>query len=153
MSVASTKAFSNMVAALALFALQAARVRHMSIHEGQNFARELSAVPDKVSTFLELTKDGSSPISEALDKVTRWVCDSNCTIFLGRGVSSHVASEGALKLMEVAYIPCIAYHVVLLVSTLSMILAEVTMLRQSTDSSCSKVPPFSTSLGPDYSAA
>ena len=28
---------------------------------------------------------------------------------LGRGVSSHVASEGALKLMEVAYIPCIAY--------------------------------------------
>ena len=109
MSVASTKAFSNMVAALALFALQAARVRHMSIHEGQNFARELSEIPDKVSKFLERTKDGSSPISEALDKVTRWVCDSNCTIFLGRGVSSHVASEGALKLMEVAYIPCIAY--------------------------------------------
>ncbi len=30
-------------------------------------------------------------------------------LFLGRGVSSAVASEGALKLMEVAYIPCLAY--------------------------------------------
>ncbi len=30
-------------------------------------------------------------------------------LFLGRGVSAPVASEGALKLMEVAYIPCLAY--------------------------------------------
>ncbi len=109
MSVASTKAFSNMVAAMALFALQAARVRHLSISEGQEFARSLSAVPDKVEQFLQCTQDGTSTIFEALDKVTRWVCNSNCTIFLGRGLSSHVASEGALKLMEVAYVPCIAY--------------------------------------------
>ena len=109
MSVASTKAFSNMVAALALFALQAARVRHLSMNEGQLFARSLSEVPDKVEAFLQRTLDGASKVFEALDKVTRWVCESNCTIFLGRGVSSHVAAEGALKLMEVAYVPCIAY--------------------------------------------
>ena len=30
-------------------------------------------------------------------------------LFLGRGLSAPVASEGALKLMEVAYIPCLAY--------------------------------------------
>ena len=29
--------------------------------------------------------------------------------FLGRGASAPVAREGALKLMEVAYIPCLAY--------------------------------------------
>ncbi len=31
------------------------------------------------------------------------------TVFLGRGFSAPVASEGALKLMEVAYVPSIAY--------------------------------------------
>ena len=30
-------------------------------------------------------------------------------LFLGRGISAPVAKEGALKLMEVAYIPCLAY--------------------------------------------
>lgn len=109
MSVASTKAFSNMVAALALFALQSARTRELSMSQGQRFARALAEVPDKVEAFLERTTEGESKIFEALDKVTRWVCESNCTIFLGRGASAHVAAEGALKLMEVAYVPCIAY--------------------------------------------
>ena len=109
MSVASTKAFSNMVAALSLFALQAGRTRHLSMSDGQKFANELASIPDKVEVYLQGMDGVSSSNAEAIDTAVRWVCDSKCTIFLGRGVSSHVASEGALKLMEVAYIPCIAY--------------------------------------------
>ena len=37
------------------------------------------------------------------------MCESKLTFFLGRGVSASVAAEGALKLMEVSYIPSIAY--------------------------------------------
>ena len=45
------------------------------------------------------------PIQDAVDLVK----DAKSVLFLGRGSSSAVASEGALKLMEVAYIPCLAY--------------------------------------------
>ena len=36
------------------------------------------------------------------------VKDAKVVLFLGRGISSPVAAEGALKLMEIAYIPTIA---------------------------------------------
>ena len=37
------------------------------------------------------------------------VKEAKSVLFLGRGVSAPVASEGALKLMEIAYLPCLAY--------------------------------------------
>ena len=98
-----------MVAALSLFALQAARTRHLSMNDGQSFARELESIPEKVDEFLRGMDGDSSSNAAAIDTTVRWVCDSKCTIFLGRGLSADVAAEGALKLMEVAYIPCIAY--------------------------------------------
>ena len=101
MAVASTKAFSNMIAALYLFTLQAARTRTLSPNQGQLFAKELAQIPDLVESYL--TNPGN------LDPLVRWVCDSKTTFFLGRGFSAPVAAEGALKLMEVAYIPCFAY--------------------------------------------
>ena len=101
MAVASTKAFSNMVAAAYLFALQAGRSKGLSISEGQKFARELQAIPDKVEQYFKAPGN--------IDPVVKWVSESKCTFFLGRGFSEAVASEGALKLMEVAYIPCMAY--------------------------------------------
>lgn len=101
MAVASTKAFSNMVAALYLFALQLGRTHQMSPAEGREFATELALVPSLVERFLA----DPGPI----DQVVRWVEHAKLVLFLGRGVSSPVASEGALKLMEVAYVPCLAY--------------------------------------------
>ena len=101
MAVASTKAFSNMIAALYLFTLQMARTRQLSASQGKHFAAELDALPDKVENYLQ--NPGH------IDPVVRWVCNSKCTFFLGRGFSAPVASEGALKLMEIAYIPCMAY--------------------------------------------
>jgi len=101
MAVASTKAFSNQVAALLLFTLMLARTRNLSPHEGRAFAERLSEIPRLVSRYLA----DPGPI----DKIVDLVQGARLTLFLGRGFSAPVASEGALKLMEVAYVPCLAY--------------------------------------------
>ena len=100
-SVASTKAFTNMVGALALFALQLGRSRHLSKTKGKSIIREMRTLPEKIRTYLEQP----GPIEQAVELVTK----AKSVLFLGRGISSPVASEGALKLMEIAYIPCLAY--------------------------------------------
>jgi len=100
-SVASTKAFTNMVGALALFSLQLGRSRHLSKTKGKSIVKEMRKLPDKIRTYLE----NPGPIEEAVKLVT----EAKSVLFLGRGISSPVASEGALKLMEIAYIPCLAY--------------------------------------------
>jgi len=101
MAVASTKAFSNMVAALALFALQIGRTRALSAHDGREIAEALLQIPSLVERYL----GAPGPV----DDMVRLVQDAKMVLFLGRGVNAAVAAEGALKLMEVAYIPCIAY--------------------------------------------
>ena len=100
-SVASTKAFTNMVGALALFSLQLGRSRHLSKTKGKSIVKEMRNLPEKIRTYL----DNPGPIEEAVQLVTQ----AKSVLFLGRGISSPVASEGALKLMEIAYIPCLAY--------------------------------------------
>lgn len=100
-SVASTKAFTNMVGALALFALQLGRSRHLSKTKGKSIIREMRTLPEKIRTYLEQP----GPIEQAVELVN----EAKSVLFLGRGISSPVASEGALKLMEIAYIPCLAY--------------------------------------------
>lgn len=100
-SVASTKAFTNMVGALALFALQLGRSRHLSKTKGKSIIREIRTLPEKIRRYLEQP----GPIEQAVELVT----NAKSVLFLGRGISSPVASEGSLKLMEIAYIPCLAY--------------------------------------------
>ncbi|MBM76390.1 MAG: glutamine--fructose-6-phosphate transaminase (isomerizing) [Proteobacteria bacterium] len=101
MAVASTKAFSNMVAASYLFTLQAARTRTLDQPRGKRLAEELLRIPDLVEEYLSQPGD--------IDTIVRWVCESKMAFFLGRGLSAPVAAEGALKLMEVSYIPSFAY--------------------------------------------
>ncbi len=101
MAVASTKAFSNMVASLYLFTLMLARARTLAPHEGREFAEELMRVPDLVESYL------AQPVD--VDPIVEWIKDCRSVLFLGRGLSEAVAAEGALKLMELAYVPCLAY--------------------------------------------
>jgi glucosamine--fructose-6-phosphate aminotransferase (isomerizing) len=44
-----------------------------------------------------------------VDPIVEWIKDCRSVLFLGRGLSEAVAAEGALKLMELAYVPCLAY--------------------------------------------
>ena len=100
-SVASTKAFTNMVAALTLFAIRIGRTRSFSRERGQNIVKNFENIPNLMESYLA----NQGPINEAVELLK----DAKSVLFLGRGHSSAVASEGALKLMEIAYIPCLAY--------------------------------------------
>ena len=100
-AVASTKAFSNMVASLTMFALQVGRSRSISKEKGQEIIHGLQQIPHLLEEYFE----DEGPIMEAVELVK----NAKCVLFLGRGISAPVAKEGALKLMEVAYIPCLAY--------------------------------------------
>ena len=100
-AVASTKAFTNMVAALTLFAIQIGRARSLSRTRGKQLVKALKKLPQLVESYL----DNPGSIMDAVDALK----DAKSVLFLGRGISAPVAREGALKLMEIAYIPCLAY--------------------------------------------
>lgn len=100
-AVASTKAFTNMVASLLLFAIRIGRTRNFSREKGQSIIKDFQKIPDLMEKYLQ----NPGPIDDAVELVK----DAKSVLFLGRGLSAPVASEGALKLMEIAYIPCLAY--------------------------------------------
>jgi glucosamine--fructose-6-phosphate aminotransferase (isomerizing) len=100
-AVASTKAFTNMTAALVMFSIQIGRAGSLTRNRGRDLVKNLNAIPDQLEAYLA----NPGPIMEAVKAVK----DAKMVLFLGRGVSAPVAREGALKLMEVAYIPCLAY--------------------------------------------
>jgi len=99
--VASTKAFSSQIVALALFTLYLARRRTMSILEGREMVRALKELPGKVETALEV--DGQ------IRKLARMYRDAPNFLYLGRGYQFPVALEGALKMKEVSYIHAEGY--------------------------------------------
>ena len=90
-----------MVASLLLFAIRIGRTRNFSREKGQSIIKDFQRIPDLMEKYLQ----NPGPIDEAVELVK----DAKSVLFLGRGLSAPVASEGALKLMEIAYIPCLAY--------------------------------------------
>ncbi len=100
-AVASTKAFTSQVAALLVFTLMLARCRNLSLEQGQEVAKALDEIPAKVTQYLQ----NPGPI----DKAVEHIANARYVLFLGRGFSYPVALEGALKLKEIAYIPCEGY--------------------------------------------
>jgi glucosamine--fructose-6-phosphate aminotransferase (isomerizing) len=100
-AVASTKAFTSQVTALLVFTLMLARTRNLSMLQGVDVAQALDSIPDLMTRYLE----NPGPIEEAAEAVAH----ARYVLFLGRGFSYPVALEGALKLKEIAYIPCEAY--------------------------------------------
>ncbi|HXE57952.1 MAG TPA: glutamine--fructose-6-phosphate transaminase (isomerizing) [Gemmatimonadales bacterium] len=99
--VASTKAFTSQVAALALITLRIARLRNLSILQGRQFIEALRKLPDLIERVLAK----SSEIEALAERFHR----ANNVLYLGRGVNFPVALEGALKLKEISYIHAEGY--------------------------------------------
>lgn len=110
-AVASTKAFTSQVAALLVFTLMLARTRNLSFEGGQRVARQLIGVPDLIHKYLSYdpSNPGEPVLPPGIDEAVEAVAHARYVLFLGRGFSYPVALEGALKLKEIAYIPCEAY--------------------------------------------
>ena len=100
-AVASTKAFTSQLAALYLFTLKMARMRHMAWPQGKRFISGLRALPGNLAQILQ-----NAPALEALAQKYH---SAESFLFLGRGINFPVALEGALKLKEIAYIHAEGY--------------------------------------------
>ena len=99
--VASTKAFSSQIVALALFTLYLARRRAMSILEGREIVRALKELPALVEKTLE--------VDDQIRELARAYRNAPNFLYLGRGYQFPVALEGALKMKEVSYIHAQGY--------------------------------------------
>ena len=99
--VASTKAFSSQVTALALFALKLARLRGLTELEGKRIVDAMQKLPDQIAEILE-TAPAIEEIAEQFKHVTNF-------LYLGRGYNFPAALEGALKLKEISYIHAEGY--------------------------------------------
>jgi glucosamine--fructose-6-phosphate aminotransferase (isomerizing) len=99
--VASTKAFTSQIAALALLTLKMGRLRALSILQGREVVRALARLPELVAQVLARAPQVEQ-IAERLQRATN-------VLYLGRGYNFPVGLEGALKLKEISYIHAEGY--------------------------------------------
>ena len=100
--VASTKAFTCQLVAMAALALALGRARGVlsEADEGRLVA-ELAATPGLVAETLKL--------EPAIEKIAHTLAQARDVLYLGRGTAYPLALEGALKLKELSYIHAEGY--------------------------------------------
>ena len=100
--VASTKAFTSQLTALAILALyMGQKKKRISSALSKNLVQELLAVPNKLEAVLNH--------SDQCEQLARTLYRSKDFLFLGRGIHYPMALEGALKLKEISYIHAEGY--------------------------------------------
>ena len=101
--VAATKTFTAQLAVLTILALNLAKVKgKISQEDFDNIKSKLYEMPKLVEKILDEQE-------ENVKKLASKFKNKNLFVFLARGVNFATALEGRLKLLEVSYIPCIAY--------------------------------------------
>jgi len=101
--VAATKTFTSQLSVLAQLALRLAKKRgKVSQDEIDSLEENLAKLPEIVDTIVKTQE-------EKVKEIAKRYKDSKVFFFLGRGISTATAYEGRLKLMEIAYIPSIAF--------------------------------------------
>jgi glucosamine--fructose-6-phosphate aminotransferase (isomerizing) len=101
--VAATKTFTSQLSVLAQLALRLAKKRGKISQDEMDFIEaKLKKLPDIVETVIATQE-------EKVKGIAKKYKDAKVFFFLGRGISTATAYEGRLKLMEIAYIPAIAF--------------------------------------------
>ena len=101
--VAATKTFTSQLSVLAQLALKLSKKRgKISQDEIDLLEENLKKMPEDVDTIVRTQE-------QKIKKIAKKYVDSKVFFFLGRGISTATAFEGRLKLMEIAYIPAIAF--------------------------------------------
>jgi len=101
--VAATKTFTSQLSVLSQLAIRLAKKRGKISHvEIEDIEEKLEQIPDIVESTIQSQE-------EKVKQLAKKYRGKQAFFFLGRGISSAVALEGRLKLMEIAYIPSIAY--------------------------------------------
>lgn len=100
--VASTKAFTCQLSALAALAIAAARARgHVDAEQEKKLCGALLELPRHIVEFLK---------TEAkVEAVSQEIAKTRDVLYLARGINFPLAMEGALKLKEISYIHAEGY--------------------------------------------
>lgn len=101
-SVASTKAYTNMGVCFAMLALSLGRVRDLSVSDGARIVAALDTLPDRIKEVLA-AEDEISAVAKQHSAAERM-------FFIGRVRGWPVAREGAQKLKEISYVHAEAYQ-------------------------------------------
>src|SRR5437667_11470063 len=99
--VASTKAFTSQIVALALLTLKMGRLRSLSILQGREVVRGLARLPALVERVLARAPE--------VEQIAERMMRASNVLYLGRLYNFPVALEGALKLKEISYIHAEGY--------------------------------------------
>lgn len=101
--VAATKTFTSQLSVLAQLAISLSNKRgKVSQDEMDYLADRLEKLPETVEAII-LTQE------EKIKQLAKKYRDAKIFFFLGRGINTATAYEGRLKLMEIAYVPAIAF--------------------------------------------
>ncbi|MFD4458721.1 glutamine--fructose-6-phosphate transaminase (isomerizing) [Nocardia sp. NPDC058480] len=101
-SVASTKALTNMTVSFTMLALLLGRVRDLSAADGHRIVDGLRALPDAIDQVLT--------DEDAIAEIAHRYAKARSMFFIGRVRAWPVAREGAQKLKEVSYVHAEAYQ-------------------------------------------
>jgi len=99
--VASTKAFTAQLTALALITLLIARKKNLSLVDGRAIITAMNKIPEQIQSILD-QETHIARIAEAFQFAKNF-------LYLGRGYNFPVSLEGALKLKEISYIHAEGY--------------------------------------------
>ena len=100
--VASTKAFTTQLVALALLLLSIGKVQNrVSVGQERRIVTGLLKLPSLINSALKH--------EETIQQIAKLFADKQHALFLGRGTMYPIALEGALKLKEISYIHAEAY--------------------------------------------
>ena len=100
--VASTKAYTAMIAAFTLLAVRLGRARGtLAAGDAASLLAQLRAMPEVIETALTRR--------DAVRDVARTLTSARSVLYLGRGPNVASAYEGALKLKEISYLHAEAY--------------------------------------------
>ncbi|MGL4687561.1 MAG: glutamine--fructose-6-phosphate transaminase (isomerizing) [Fusobacteriaceae bacterium] len=96
-AVASTKAYTNQVLTLFLFAIYLGELKNtITIEERTVLINELKSIPEKINKIFKY--------EEKIKSIAQELKEVNNGFYIGRGLDYKVALEGSLKMKEVSYI-------------------------------------------------
>lgn len=101
--VAATKTFTSQLIVLAQLAMKVANLRgKLSQQESDHLRDSLKSMPEVINRVLNSCADNVKLLAKLYAK-------KNLFLFLGRGINVATALEGRLKLLEITYIPSLAF--------------------------------------------
>ena len=101
--VAATKTFTSQLSVMAQLALK------LSTKRGKVSQDEMDYLAEKLETLPQTVQEIILSQEEKVKALAKKYRDAKIFFFLGRGINTATAYEGRLKLMEIAYVPAVAF--------------------------------------------